>query len=420
MLSQEDNELLVRVGPGTAMGELLRRYWQPAALSEELPHHGAPVPVRLLGEDLVLFRDDAGRPGLLGLICSHRGADLSYGRLEDGGLRCIYHGWLYDIHGNCLEQPGEPVGSTFYERVRHKAYPCQETAGVIFAYLGPGEPPLVPAYEVLDGPAALRSVTKIYRECNYLQANEGNLDSVHLSFLHSRVHAPGETAPREGSGDGPFDVIEPEETDYGLRVYWVRNTSPDRYFLHVTNFVLPNLCSLGGRGETGRGYRVNWHVPIDDAHHWEYVMVRGHNAEDIAAQKGSLRDQLTADYRLLRNASNRYLQDRQEMAERTYAGLGMNNYPQDACVTDPLGVQDRTREHLGYGDKTIIAMRNILLRSIREMQEGNEPAHVVRDPAENHFGHALGGGAVLSRSVDWRSYWEEAVLKPAKLTAGHS
>ena len=108
------------------------------------------------------------------------------------------------------------------------------------------------------------------------------------------------------------------------------------------------------------------------------------------------------------------------MAERTYAGLGMNNYPQDACVTDPLGVQDRTREHLGYGDKTIIAMRNILLRSIREMQEGNEPAHVVRDPAANHFDHALGGGAVLSRSVDWRTYWEEVALKPAKPAAGHS
>ena len=224
------------------------------AASRALRRTAAPwsagPPVRLLGEDLVLFRDDAGRPGLLGLICSHRGANLSYGRLEDGGLRCIYHGWLYDIHGNCLEQPGEPVGSTFYERIRHKAYPCQETAGVIFAYLGPGEPPLVPAYEVLDGPAALRSVTKIYRECNYLQANEGNLDSVHLSFLHSRVRAPGETGPREGSGDGPFDVIDPEETDYGLRVYWVRNTSPDRYFLHVTNFVLSQPVLAGGtRGD---------------------------------------------------------------------------------------------------------------------------------------------------------------------------
>src|SRR5919198_3246800 len=130
MLTKEENDLLTRTGPGTPCGELLRRYWQPAALSEELPVGGAPIPIRLLGEDLVLFRDELGRPGLLGLHCAHRGADLSYGRLEDGGLRCLYHGWLYDIAGRCLEQPGEPPGSTFKDRVRQPAYPCQELAGV--------------------------------------------------------------------------------------------------------------------------------------------------------------------------------------------------------------------------------------------------------------------------------------------------
>src|SRR5712692_4750331 len=191
MASREDNELLTRVGPGTGMGELIRRYWQPAALAEELPIGGAPLPVRLLGEDLVLFRDDQGRPGLLGLHCSHRGADLSYGRCEDGGLRCIYHGWLYDIHGRCLEQPGEPDGQAglasqrgqagpgagggnqaappllavgpadpllaagparFHERIRHPAYACEEHARVIWAYLGPSEPPLFPNYEFFQVP----------------------------------------------------------------------------------------------------------------------------------------------------------------------------------------------------------------------------------------------------------------------------
>src|SRR5579871_1839725 len=145
MLAQADNEQLTRVGPGTPCGAMLRRYWQPAALSEELPAGGAPLPVRMLGEDLVLFRDEHGQPGLLGIHCAHRGADLSYGRLEDGGLRCLYHGWLYDRTGRCLEQPGEPAGSTFHERIRQTAYPCQEVAGIIFAYLGPGEPPLLPA-----------------------------------------------------------------------------------------------------------------------------------------------------------------------------------------------------------------------------------------------------------------------------------
>ena len=179
-----ETDLLTRTGPGTPGGNLLRRYWQPAALLEELPSDAPPLPIRLLGEDLVLFRDDRGNPGLLGIHCSHRGADLSYGRVEDGGLRCIYHGWLYDIHGRCIEQPGEPQGSTFHQRIRHPAYPCIEQAGIIFAYLGPGEPPLLPAYDALTAPDARRFVTKVFQDCNYLQANEGNFDPTHTSYLH--------------------------------------------------------------------------------------------------------------------------------------------------------------------------------------------------------------------------------------------
>src|SRR6266542_2179994 len=165
---REQNELLTRVGPGTPGGELLRRYWTPAALSVELPPGGPPLAIRLLGEDLVLFRDESGQPGLLALHCSHRGADLSYGRLEDGGLRCLYHGWLYDAQGRCLEQPGEPAGSTFHERIRHPAYPCHEVAGVIFVYLGPAEPPLLHNYELFRVPAYHRWIHTYYHECNYL------------------------------------------------------------------------------------------------------------------------------------------------------------------------------------------------------------------------------------------------------------
>src|SRR5499425_2610999 len=141
MIASDENNLLTQVGPRTPCGELMRRYWQPIALSEELPRDGAPLKVQILGEELVLFRDDQGRPGLLGLHCSHRGTDLSYGRVEDGGLRCLYHGWLYDIHGNCLEQPCEPADKNFCHKVHHPAYPCREMAGLIFAYMGSGEPP---------------------------------------------------------------------------------------------------------------------------------------------------------------------------------------------------------------------------------------------------------------------------------------
>lgn len=164
MLTREQSDLLTQTGPGTPGGGLLRRYWQPVRLSCELPAGGAPLPVQILGEELVLFRDEEGTPGLLGLHCSHRGADLSYGRLEDGGIRCIYHGWLYDIQGRCLEQPGEPAGSTFHERIRHPAYPCHEVGGVIFTYLGPDDAPLFPAYEFLQVPDAQLHVSKAYHE----------------------------------------------------------------------------------------------------------------------------------------------------------------------------------------------------------------------------------------------------------------
>ena len=201
MLSREDNELLTRTGPGTPGGNLMRRYWQPVALVEELPTSGAPLPVRVMSEDLVLFRDDSGELGLLGLHCSHRRADLSYGRVENGGLRCLYHGWLFDRHGRCLEQPCEPPAKRFCDKVRHPAYPCRERAGIIFAYLGPGEPPLLPAYEPLMAPAGHVLVTKIFHECNYFQANEGNLDPSHVSYLHRQADVP-ENLKRPVAGSG--------------------------------------------------------------------------------------------------------------------------------------------------------------------------------------------------------------------------
>src|SRR6185295_20088476 len=156
-MTEEENKLLTQTGPGTPCGELMRRYWQPAALSEEIPIGAPPLAIKLFGEELVLFRNEQGKLGLIDLHCAHRGADLSYGRLEDGGLRCIYHGWLYDIHGNCLEQPGEPHGGAHRENYKHLAYPCVERAGAIWAYMGPGEPPLFPNYPALSAPNAYRS-----------------------------------------------------------------------------------------------------------------------------------------------------------------------------------------------------------------------------------------------------------------------
>jgi phthalate 4,5-dioxygenase len=231
-MTREENELLTRTGPGTPCGELMRRYWQPAVLSEELSPGTAPLPIKLLGEDLVLFRDDQGRAGLLGIHCSHRGADLSYGRIEDGGLRCIYHGWLYDIQGRCLDQPGEPGGGAGRDGVRHPAYPCIEQAGVIFTYMGPQPAPLFPRYEFLAVPEEQVFATKLFHECNYLQANEGNIDLSHLTFLHYDYRNRGigglevqgtEANGLNARGAAPaVETADAELTGFGVRSFKIR------------------------------------------------------------------------------------------------------------------------------------------------------------------------------------------------------
>ncbi|MBM2809324.1 MAG: phthalate 4,5-dioxygenase [Chloroflexi bacterium] len=401
MLTREENERLTIVGPHTPGGELLRRYWQPAALSEELPPGGAPLPVRLLCEDLVLFRDEHGQPGLLGIHCAHRGADLSYGRVEDAGLRCIYHGWLYDIHGRCLEQPGEPAGSTFHERVRHLAYPCQEVGGLILAYLGPGTPPLVPAYEFLQAPVERRFNTKIYQECSYLQANEGNTDSVHVPFLH---RVAGRWGPSPSSATRRIEmVMEPEETEFGVRVLRMEPRTDDTVQTNIGNFIMPNLSAIpAGRRD---GYEAVWHVPIDDESHWKYAVQFNRSQPMDREREGDHRAEMTADYRLLRNRANRYLQDREEMKGQAFAGLGNCFQTQDACATEGQGaIQDRTQEHLGSTDRAILLIRTMLLRAIGDVQAGREAPHVVRDPAANHFPNLLVWTERVPASTDWRAH----------------
>jgi phenylpropionate dioxygenase-like ring-hydroxylating dioxygenase large terminal subunit len=401
MLTSEENALLTRIGPATPGGELLRRYWQPAALAEELPQGGAPVPVRLLGEDLVCFRDERGRPGLLGIHCSHRGADLSYGRLEDGGLRCIYHGWLYDVSGRCLEQPGEPTGSTFHERIRHPAYPCQEQGGVIFAYLGPGEPPLLPAYEFLTVPAEQQFVTKIFSECNYLQGNEGNQDPVHLSFLH-RVNV-GEGGNRLMAED-VAPQIDLEITDWGVRIYAIRSAGNGSRYVRLTNTVLPNLTCFVGNAD---GHSVNWHVPIDDTHHWKYTFIfrRSGPMDQQSTARG--RAGIDPSYHTVRNKENRYHQDRDEQRAASFIGMGNAFQVHDLCATEGAGpIQDRTAEHLTPSDIGIVAARKLMLKAIRDVQEGRDPPHVVRRPEENDFPDLVTVSGLIPDSLKHRDFWK--------------
>ncbi len=425
MLTKEQNDLLTQTGRATPGGALLRRYWQPVALAEELPAGGPPLPVRIFSEDLVLFRDEQGRPGLLAVRCSHRGADLSYGRIEGGGLRCLYHGWLYDVAGNCMEQPGEPAGSTFKERVKHPAYPCQETGGIIFTYMGPGESPLLPAYEFLTVPEEHRYVNKVHHECNYLQGNEGNIDPVHLSFLHrflnderNRLIMRSEESYYGVLGREVAPETELENTDFGLRIFTVRDAGPEQQYLRVSNFVFPNLSAFPG-STGGDGYSVNWHVPIDDIHHWKYQIVFRRTApldrEQLARQYAA---EMTSGYRLVRNKENRYLQNREQQKTETFTGMGTLFAVHDKFAVEGEGpILDRTQERLASSDKAIARARQMLLRAIEDLQAGRDPLHVVRRPEANQFSHLMVTSELVPRSVGWRDYWKERVPRQPSLAA---
>lgn len=413
MMSQEENQRLTETRRGTPAGELLRRYWQPVALSRELPRRGAPLAVRILGEDLVLFRDDRDRIGLLGIHCSHRGTDLSYGRIENVGLRCLYHGWLYDIGGRCLEQPGEPGGGAEREQIRHPAYPCKEVAGAIFAYMGPAEPPLFPNYEFLNADPDHLYVAKIFHECNYLQANEGNIDPVHLSYLH-RFLAKRDASYRgvRGAEEPHYNLvarnaaplIDVEPVDFGLRIYTVRKLENEQSYLRVSYFILPNLSAFPGQ-TGGEGYSANWHVPIDDTRHWKYTFVYSAGTplkKDLVDRE---RSELGADFRLLRNPANRFLQDREAMKSKTYAGMGAGFQAHDLFATTSQGaIQDRRREHLVSSDKAIVAARKVMERAIREVREGRDPPGVVRAASANRFPHLLVISDMIAEGTDWKSY----------------
>jgi phenylpropionate dioxygenase-like ring-hydroxylating dioxygenase large terminal subunit len=417
MITREENDALTQTAPGTPCGEMMRRYWQPVALCEELPSGSAPLKVRILGEELVLFRDDQGRPGLIGLHCSHRGTDLSYGRIEDGGLRCLYHGWLYDVCGRVLEQPGEPGGGANRHDIKHRAHPCQERGGVIFTYMGPGDPPLLPAYEFLTVPEPQRHVTKAFYNCNYLQGNEGNIDPVHLSFLHQHLADGKPSLQRVVGGSGETDnallgrdvapTIEVEVTDYGLRICTLRAADGGARYVRVTNFIMPNMAAFGG-STVGEGYAVHWHVPIDDKTHWKYIFMFNRNRAIAPELREKNRADLSPDYRLSRNAVNRYQQDRASMATQSFTGMGFNFQAHDAFATESQGaVQDRTEEHLVTSDKAIIAARKLIMNAINDVKARRDPMHVVRDSRLNKFPHI----AVISEVVPAGTNFKEYVRK---------
>jgi phthalate 4,5-dioxygenase oxygenase subunit len=384
MLTQENNDLVSRTGPGTPMGALLRRYWVPFLLSDELPEPECPpLRVKLMSERLLAFRDTDGRVGLIDEFCAHRGVSLWFGRNEGGGLRCPYHGWKYDHTGQCIEVPSEPAESGFCSKIKLKSYPCVERGGVIWAYMGPAElQPAVPEFEWMNLAASHRLLSKRWQECNYLQAMEGGIDSSHVSFLHSAdlhndpLHKGTKGADYQRDRRPSFEVIE---SSGGLFIGARRNAEEGHYYWRITQWIMPWYTMIPPYGDNA----LNGHawVPIDDdnCHTWTFTYhpTRPLSEMELTTMRsgGGIHVELIpGTSRPVINKDNDYLIDRvAQKAGRTYSGV-KGIAMQDASIQESMGpIVDRTKENLVSTDNAIIMARHRLRRAVLGLQKGVEP-----------------------------------------------
>jgi phenylpropionate dioxygenase-like ring-hydroxylating dioxygenase large terminal subunit len=422
-MKKEQNDLLTQTGPGGAMGELFRRYWLPALLSEELPEPDCPpVRLQLLSERLITFRDSSGRLGAIDEFCAHRGVSLWFGRNEEDGLRCPYHGWKYDVTGQCTEVPSEPVESGYCERIKLKSYPLVERGGVIWIYMGPPElqPPL-PEWEFATVPASHSFMSKRLQECNWLQALEGGIDSSHVSFLHRGAlnRDPlfkGARGNQYNFGDlAPvFDVAQ---ADGGLFIGARRNAEDNQYYWRITPWIMPSFTMVPPRGD----HPVHGHfwVPIDDHHNWAWSFDYHPNRPLTEEERQAMKDghgihvrYVPGTYIPLQNRSNDYLMDRAaQKAGITYSGIE-GIAMQDASLQESMGpIQDRTRENLVGTDNGIIMARQRLLKAARALQDKGEMPP-GRDPQHQRVRSAA---VLLERGVPFKDAAADALIaEPGK------
>lgn len=384
MLSKEDNDILTRVGTGTPMGDLIRRFWVPALLAVEVKEpDGAPKRFRLLGEDLIAFRNTDGKVGILDEACPHRRSSLALGANEENGVRCLYHGWKFGIDGECLDTPAEPPGSSMVGRVRAKAYPVREVAGVIWAYMGPaGEEPVFPDLEWMHYPEGHCVPFKVQEDCNYAQAVEGTIDSAHAGVLH-RESPWGHPAKYEHEKD-LSPKLEVEYTKYGLRYGAVRSL-PEEGKLHVrvTEVALPFFTFIPPDGFGVRKNRrmANAFVPRDDESTWHIQWFFDETTPiDVAYRIEEGGHYVDENFRKLRNIDNWYLQDRQMMKTTNMSGI-KGILMQDHAVSETQGrILDRTKEHLGGSDVAVVAWRRQMIRAARNFaKDGSLPAVLGKD-----------------------------------------
>jgi 5,5'-dehydrodivanillate O-demethylase len=402
MLTPSENETLTKVGPGTPMGELLRRYWHVVAPVDEMNDRWTKR-VRLFGEDLVLFKDRSGKYGLIGEQCPHRRASMAYGIPTEDGIRCPYHGWKFDANGTCLEQPNEPEGSTFKEKVALPGYPVQELGGMLFTYMGPAPAPLLPRYDGYAMPNAIRIVAKAVIPCNWLQIMENSIDPVHLEWLHGNLQNFVDEAR---TGEKTFFALHHldiafEEFAYGIYKRRLLEGQPldSSDWLVGHPVIFPTTLAVGQSGGRWKMYAFQIRVPIDDTHtqHYWYTAFIPPEGADVPAHL--LAQTRSYDF-IYQNDDGSFkveLIDGQDIMAWVTAGE----------------VADRARERLGWTDRGIIQYRKMLQRELERVARGEDPMGTVRDPAQNEMiefpmevgrAHFEDGFASLARKSSWCYY----------------
>jgi phthalate 4,5-dioxygenase len=432
------NELITRVGPGTPCGELLRRYWQPLALLDEFDPRLDPrmaerplKAVRLMGQDLVLFRNADDSFGLLDRACPHRGADLAFARHEGDGIRCPFHGWKFAADGRCLETPAEPMGSTLCQRVRQRSYPLRVLSGVVFAYLGPEDvaPPELPAFDAFCAPARHSFAFKGLWHCNWLQAFEVGIDPAHPSFLHRylqdesleqtygrqfRAASVGEVAGERWPMTRVMrEVCSPEihhdEVAPGLtRLTTLRLINEQLTHVRVTHAAFPHTFVIP-LSETMTITQM--HVPVDDEHTywWSFFTSFAEPLDRETMRRQRLAHMTLPDYVPIHGRHDHWNYNPAEQRTRTFLGMGEDDINlHDQWAVESMGaIQDRTREHLGQSDKVIMANRRALLKAIATVQAGGTAPMVLSAEAAA----ALQGPDTIdciAPAQSWRAFWQEA------------
>ncbi|MFJ7832167.1 Rieske 2Fe-2S domain-containing protein [Peribacillus sp. NPDC097284] len=399
MLTKQDNHLLTRIGPGTPMGELFRLYWIPALKSDELKSDGKPQRVKLLGEDLIAFRDTDGKIGLIEEACPHRGTSLYYGINDGCGIRCMYHGWKFDTNGDCTEIPSEEGDPKFRKKIKIKNYPVKEVKGIIWTYMGPEKKqPEFPEFYWMGLPDENMMSERVWQECNYAQVMENDLDYVHAAFLHKAL---GKQEVGEGilSTDLGIDPNHPlvknppvkqdvEDTNYGKRCVAVGiGNEIDNAFMEI-HYIFP-FYTFPPRFEGEDGM---WHafIPRDDYSTWSWDVQFSHNRPiDVQANNDRRGLKLDEHFKKQISLENDYAQDRELQKTGNFTGIrGIAN--QDHAATETMGpIVDRSKEHLGTSDLPIIHMRRLLLQQVKAFQDGKGKFTLVNDSLKNLYSAGL-------------------------------